>query len=356
MQTPTHFLAVGCLALAAGAPAAWAQTSGEAPAAAATAAPSDAQPKSAPNAAPPKFNLSVFVANPEDLLDTQKTLVVPTAYVTLLTDGRVSAAKQSGLFSGGNSTMRASASYRVDGLDKAFAQQLAKAAQDDFVAQLRAAGYTVLTYAEVKDREVVKAAQRAVGSGPMGLPTSSEGGNNFITAAPSDEQHFKSGFAGGDFAEFQSGGKSRFTDATLIIPHYTFHAPQAWAGGEVGYKRVSAEANVAEGMNLFNARAHWMGQPKSRMMRGIPGVATKAQVVNVTEKAGQLVKTADTTPNAANTVSNVLSMLTGAGNIQRTSGEYVFTVDREAYGRGVLEGVRAFNAEVARVAATANTP
>jgi hypothetical protein len=299
--------------------------------------------------------IDVIVVNPEDLLDTDKTLVVPTLYIKLVTSGRVSAAKQSGLFSGGNATARASAAYKVAGLDKAYAQQLAQAAYDDFVAQLRQAGYKVLTYADVKDRDAVRSAQRDTSAGPLGLPESSEGGNTFITAAPSDEQFFKSGLGGGAFAEFQSGGKSRFLDATLIIPQFTFHSPQAWAEGSRGYRSVSAEANVAEGMNMFQANAHWMGQPRSRMMRGIPGVATKTQLVNVTEKAGSLTKVADTTPQAANALSGALSLF-GAGNIQRSGSEYLMTIDREAYSRGVLNGVRSFNAEVARAAAAAAKP
>ena len=36
-----------------------------------------------------------------------------------------------------------------------------------------------------------------------------------------------------------------------------------------------------------------MGQPKSPMMRGIPGVATKEQMINTTEKAGELAESAD---------------------------------------------------------------
>lgn len=300
--------------------------------------------------------VNTVVVNPEDLLDSNKTIVVPTAYVTLITDGRVAATKQSGLFSSGNASAKASASYKVAGLDKAYAQQLAQAAQADFVAQLRAAGYTVLTYADVKERDYVRAAQRETAVGALGLPAKSEGGNNFVTAAPSDEQHFKWGYAGGAFAEFQSGGKSRFTDATLIIPHYTFASPQAWAEGSRGYKSVSAEANVAPGMNLTLASAHWMGQPKSRMMRGIPGVATKEQVINTTEKAGELAKSADTTPQSANALGSALAALTGAGNIQRSSGEYLLTIDREAYAAGVLNGVRSFNAEVAKAAAAATAP
>lgn len=312
-------------------------------------------PLSAEEAAPtpvkPVFNVNVV--NPEDLLDFSRTIVVPTVYVSLLTDGRVSAVKQSGLLQRGSNSVGASANYRVQGLDKAFAQELAKAAYDDFVAQLRQAGYKVLTYADIRDRDFVKSAARQSGGGALGLPTSSDGGNNFAIAAPSDEQHFSSGFVGGVFSEFITAGKSRFADATLIIPQYTLLAPQAWAEGSRSYSSISAEANVAPGMNLLVASANWIGSPKVRVMRGIPGVATKEQVINVAENAGTLEKIADTTPQAANVVSSALSLLSGAGTIKKTSGEYQLTIDRAAYSAGVLAGVRGFNAEVARAAAAA---
>ncbi|MBI3149646.1 MAG: hypothetical protein HYZ17_14150 [Betaproteobacteria bacterium] len=304
----------------------------------------------APMPAPkPEFKLSVV--NPEDLLDFGKTVVVPTAYVTLLTDGRVAAVKQSGFFQRGSNSVGASASYRVQGIDKAFAQALAQAAYEDLVTQLRQAGYKVLTYADIRERDLVKTAARQTELGPLGLPTSSQGGNQFVTAAPSDEQHFASSFAGGAFAEFISLGKSKFADATVIIPQYTFAAPQSWAAGSRGYNSVSAEANVAPGMNLSFAHAHWLGAPKSRMMSGIPGVATKEQIINITEKAGTLEKTADTTPQAANAVSSLLGAISGAGTIKKTAGEYQLSIDRDAYTAGVMNGVRGFNAEVAKIAA-----
>jgi hypothetical protein len=261
-------------------------------------------PQSAPlTTTPAPVAIKVGVVNPEDLLDYNKTIVIPTAYVTLLTDGKVAAAKRPGMFQQGDNTVRASASYKVQGLDKAFAQQLAKAAQDDLVEQLRKVGFTVLTYAEIKDRELLKNAQRETSTGEMGLPTSSEGSNNFITAAPSDEQYSNS-----------------------------------------GYKTISAEANVAPGMNLNYAAAHWMGANKVRMMRGAPGVATQHLTINTTEGAGALVKTSDNTPTTANAVSNVLSRLTGLGSIKSVAHEYLMTVDR---------AVRSFNAEVAKAAAAA---
>lgn len=346
------FLAKGCSASDPSAP-------GKAPAATvAPPAPAQAPGASLPAGAEPSAEtlagkratalaLAVEAINPEDLLGYNKTVLVPTAYVTLVSEGKVSATKQSGAFQQGNATARAAANFRVQGVDKAYAQTLARAALDNLVGQLRGAGYTVLTYADVKDREVFRNAAREPGP-----KAESEGGLSTLTFAPSDEQHFQSGFAGGLFSEFISGGKPRIGDATLIIPQYVFHAPQAWAEGSRGYNSVSATANVVHGMNMAQARVYWMGPPVSRMMRGIPGVATTKPVINVSEKVGSLSQGADASPAAANALSSALSVF-GGGNIQRTVTNYELSIDREAFAAGVMNGVQNFNAEVAKVAAAA---
>lgn len=342
------FLAKGCSAADPSAPPKATNAVPAVPAAAVAAAPASeasADTLSGKRATP--MPVAVEAINPEDLLGSNKTLIVPTAYVTLVTDGRVHASKQSGILQRGNASAHAAANFKSRGLDKAYAQQLAKAAQDNLVAQLRSAGYTVLTYADVKDREVFRGAGREGGQ-----VNASEGGLNTLTVAPSDEQLFKSGFAGGQFSEFISGGKTRIGDATLLIPQYTFHAPQAWAEGSRGYNSVSAAANVAHGMNMASARVSWLGQPVSRMMRGIPGVATTKPVINVSEKVGKLSAGTDASPTAGNALSSALSNF-GAGDIQRSVTNYELTIDREAYAAGVMNGVQNFNGEVAKVAAAA---
>ncbi|MBL8477874.1 MAG: hypothetical protein JNK59_01090 [Sterolibacteriaceae bacterium] len=346
------FLAKGCSASDPSAPgkAPNAAAPVQAPTQAASAPPPSAADASAETLAGKRATpmpIAVDAINPEDLLSSNKTLLIPTAYVTLVTEGRVSATKQSGAFQQGNATARAAANFKVNGIDKAYAQKLAKAAIDNLVGQLRGAGYTVLTYADVKDRDVFRNAAREAGP-----KVDSEGSLNTLTVAPSDEQLFQSGFAGGLFSEFIAGGKTRIADATLIIPNYVFHAPQAWAEGSRGYNSVSATANVVHGMNMASARATWLGQPVSRMMRGIPGVATTKPVINVSEKVGALSSGTDASPAAGNALSSALSVF-GGGNIQRSVTNYELTIDREAFAAGVMNGVQNFNAEVAKVAAAA---
>jgi hypothetical protein len=347
------FLAKGCSASDPSAP-------GKAPNAPipSSAAPQSAAPSAMPATGEPSAEtlagkratsmpVAVEAINPEDLLSSGKTLLIPTAYVTFVTDGRVSATKQSGAFQQGNATARAAANFKVSGIDKAYAQRLAKAALDNLIGQLRAAGYMVLTYADVKDRDVFRNAAREAGP-----KADTDGGLNTLTVAPSDEQLFQSGFNGGLFSEFISGGKTRIGDATLILPQYSFHAPQAWAEGSRGYSSVSATTNVVHGMNMAHARVTWLGQPVSRMMRGIPGVATTKPVINVSEKVGTLSSGTDASPAAGNALSSALSVF-GGGNIQRTVTNYELTIDREAFAAGVMSGVQNFNAEVAKVAAAA---
>ncbi|HEX5277603.1 MAG TPA: hypothetical protein VFW42_08050 [Fluviicoccus sp.] len=300
------------------------------------------------------ISVPVTAVNPEDLLDYNKTIVVPTAYVKFLVEGKVGVSKQGSALStlGGGSanSVKASAKYHLNGMNKALAQSIAKKAYDDFVAQMRAAGYTVLTWNDIKGRDYLQGIALAKADAKWGLPVESPVGSSdtLLVAAPSDEQQIKIGFTG-PFSEFISLGKPKIKDATIIIPTYTIVAPQIWGETGASYSTISAGIQTAPGMNLQAASATWMGKPKTRMMRGIPGVASKAPVLNITANAGTLSKT-DTTSNAANALSKGLSLLSGAGSITSNSADYTFTVDATAYSNGALKGISAFNAEVAKVA------
>lgn len=302
------------------------------------------------------LSIPVNVGYPEDMASYGKVVVVPTAYLKLLVDGSVFAAKQgsalASLGGGSSNSVKAKAEYKVAGIDKEFAQGLAKQAYDDFVAKLRGAGYTVLSYDDIKDRDFVAGAARDTGKADWGMPTEKPvgGRDTYVVAAPSDEMAFKVGFTG-VFAEFVKYGKPKFTDAALVIPTYTINAPQAWADTDSGYNRIEASTNVVPGMNLQYANATWMGAPKVRMGGGnLPGVVTKAAVVNISENAGTLSKV-DTTSNAANGLSKALSMLGGGGSISANSADYTFTIDKAAYSAGALNGIASFNAEVAKALA-----
>lgn len=304
------------------------------------------------------LSLKTGSVNVEDLVDYSKTVVVPTAYVKFLVEGSVFVSKSGSalqsLGGGSANTVNAGAAYTVQGIDADYARGIARQAYDDFVAKLRGAGYTVLTYDDIKDRDYVAGAARDTKpDAKWGLPLEKAVGakESYIVAAPSAEQQFKIGFTG-IFAEFTKYGKPKFQDATVIIPTYVINAPQAWGETGSGYKSIEAGVNVAPGMNLQTASATWMGKPKTRMMTGIPGVTLSEPVINISEKAGELAKV-DKTSKGGNALSKGLSLLSGAGSISQNRAEYTYTIDREAYARGALAGIGGFNAETAKVAASA---
>jgi hypothetical protein len=262
--------------------------------------------------------------------------------VELAVAGKVAATKQSG------NTVKAKAHWAVEGLDKALAQTLARKVQDDLVAKLRAAGYTVKTYEDIKDLPAVKAAKRQAMDATWGMPLiKSQAVLNSvaIVAAPSDEQYFISGMAWGLFNQFIKGTKSTLGEGTIVIPTITIAAPQAWAETGRGYKSISAQVNVAPGMNLSVARADYVSD------RGSGGtLMTTEQVINLNEQVGEL-STRDTTPTSANALSAALSALGGGGSISTKSGHYLLTIDPATYEAAVLRGALAFNTEIAKLAA-----
>jgi hypothetical protein len=207
----------------------------------------------------------------------------------------------------------------------------------------------VRTYEDIKNQEVVKNATRDSRDATVGMPIEKDPSGNtvFAIVAPSDDQTFKNTISGGVFSPFMRMGKSRLEEGTIIIPTYTIAAPQAWGETGGGYKRISATANVAPGMNLTFAIASVLTHKG-----GWGDVRTKEQVINISESVGEL-KEEDKTDKAGNAFSAALSGLTGSGSTTSSKAAYQLVVDKDAYTTGVLRGTGAFNAEVAKAAAEA---
>jgi hypothetical protein len=275
-------------------------------------------------------------------LRVSPTIIVPTVYLDLGVAGKVSGTKQ-----GGSNTAKAKAHWAVGGLDKIFAQGIAKKIEDDLVAKLRAAGYTVKTWADIKDLEPMQKAERRPFDATWGAPVAKSafsGDSVTLTIAPSDEQYFKTAMAWGAFNQFISRTKSVLGEGTILIPTFTIAAPQAWATTERGYKRVGATAHVAHGMNLSQARADFMTD------KGSGGtIMTTEQIINLNEKVGDLTEK-DTTSHAGNAISAALGTLTGTGSIKSSSGYYHLEIDRASYEAAVLRAALAFNTVVADAA------
>lgn len=294
-----------------------------------------------------------FLANPAAHVVTDgakvfrvtDTLLVPTIYLRVATEGSVFASK--GI---GGSTASAKGSFTVHGLEKPALHALATQLYTQFVQDLKAAGWKVLTYDDVKDDPEVVKMERRNGDGALGLPTekTSDGRTHYAIATPSDAQNFTPAMQGLHWT-FRHVGKAR--NATVIVPSIDIVAPQVWGETRKGYSSASAKVNTGPGMNMNYAMILVL-TPK-----GGGGVVmkTKYAVVNTTENAGAFVDAKNTSPAAANGLSKGLSILGGGGSINRSSAAYQFAIEPSAFSAGVLRGGGAFLGHVTKVV-TAEKP
>jgi len=290
-----------------------------------------------------------FIANPAGHVVTDgakvfrssDTLLVPTLYLRVATDGSVFATKGAG-----SSTASAKGAFTVHGLEKSALHALATQLYAQFVQQLKADGWKVLTYDDIKDDPEVVKMERRSGEGALSLPMekTADARTHYAVATPSDPQNFKPAMQGLHWS-FRHVGKAR--NATVIVPHIDIVAPQVWGETRKGYSSASAKVNTAPGMNMNNAMILVL------TAKGGGGVVmkTKYPVVNASENVGAFVDAKDKTPSAANGISKGLSILGGGGSINRSSSAYQFAIDPQAFSAGVMRAGGGFLSHVAKVIA-----
>jgi hypothetical protein len=201
------------------------------------------------------FNGDAFEINRERVkLGTIKscaksaTYLVPTTYLYITARNAQSAG-------GGLGNAKSKARVYVEGLTKSEIQGLAGKIQDEIVGQLRSAGYTVLTYADVK-ADVADVA-RMTANPRYGMPTHDRRANpgvDFFVATPDDEQALDYGLMGPQ-ANFTKAAQR--TGATLLLPEVFLTMPQlgATASKSEGLTWRSSEANISFDPSLHLAGA-----------------------------------------------------------------------------------------------------
>lgn len=164
--------------------------------------------------------------------------LVPTTYLYIT-------ARNSQSAGGGLGNAKSKARVYVEGLSKSEVQGLAGKIQDEVVGQLRAAGYTVLTFADVQADVADK--PRMPANPRYGMPTHSARaypGIEFFVATPGDEQTLDYGLMGPQ-ANFTKAAQR--TGATLLLPEVYLTMPQllASASKSEGLTWRSSESNIA---------------------------------------------------------------------------------------------------------------
>jgi hypothetical protein len=260
----------------------------------------------------------VKIVDPKGL--AAPTYFVPGVNLVVTCAGDVWAQSKKG---GGNA--QAHAKFYVKGLEKALLQDLARKAQDDLVAKLRATGATVLTYEDLKDHPVVAGHGRRALDPKWGLPTSSLFSDlTFLTAAPSEAQLYDRGMAGS--AAFWLHPLAKEKNLVVIFPEITFTVPQMWGEVDAGYKRDSAGIAVNTVMLMHGAAIH-VSNPKNTFTNISIQTHGKRPA---SEVAGTIQKMSEDTTQFSSSWG-------------RKSSDWVMTIDPQAFSDGILRVAYAIN-------------
>jgi hypothetical protein len=239
--------------------------------------------------------------------------LVPTTYLYVTVRTKLSAG-------GGLGLAKSKARVFIEGLSKQELQALAAKVTDEIVGQLRAAGYTVLTWDDVKSDVADK--ERWPDNPRYGVPTHDARafpGTDFVVAAPSDEQTLSYGLTG-PAANF--GKAAQRTGATLLLPEIYFTLPQLGASASkkdiLGYRNSTANISFDPAMHLAGATIYGATAKGGWCSIGVPehGVRVPAKV------SGQF-KELQVTKDQNDEWS-------------LTQGDFAFVVDDAAFQTGVL--------------------
>jgi hypothetical protein len=242
-------------------------------------------------------------------LGSSRTYLIPSVNLVVSAMGSVWAK------SGG---AKAHGKYYVDGLKKELLQELAAKVQDDLVTRMRAAGYTVLTYDDVKSDPTVASQGRNTADARFGLPTTGGLGMpvTFVVATPTDAQAFDAPIQG---SAWPFRGLAKAKDLIVLVPEIRYTVPQMFGETESGYKRDSAgiatdPAMILEGVTVSAVNAKG-GQPGIQIQRH--GKRLAADVAGTIRKVSE-------------------DKTTVSGSWETASGDYVMTLDPTAFSDGIL--------------------
>lgn len=240
---------------------------------------------------------------------TTTTYLVPTVNLQVSVQGSVWAK---------SNRTKAHAKYFVEGTSKAMLQGLAKKLQDDFVTKLRGAGYTVLTYDDVKGEPDVASQGRNTADTRYGVPTTGGLGMpvTFVLANPSDEQSFTSPIQG---PAWWLRDVAKAKNLTVIVPELTFSTPQMF--GQSASTEHMDSAGISTDPSMIFEGAKFIGvNPKG----GGPAMQIQQHGKRkAAESAGTIVRVSEDKTHVAHV-------------FETSSEDYVMNLDEAAFTDGIL--------------------
>jgi hypothetical protein len=181
------------------------------------------------------------------------TYLIPTLYLHVTARNTLHAG-------GGMGNAGAKARVFVQGPDKAELQALAARIHADIVGQMRAAGFTVLTFDDVKADLADKA--RMASNPRYGMPTHGQRafpGIDFVVVTPNDEQALDYGMMGPQANYVKA---SQHSGATLLLPEIFLTMPQLGASASTNQALTwrSSEAKISFDPAMHLGGANVYGQ------------------------------------------------------------------------------------------------
>ncbi len=265
-------------------------------------------------------------------------ILIPTVVVRFATRGSLTVVNQGRFFETDGKTAKAKGKFVVAGLDKEYVQGLALQIQNDLVARLRGAGYTVLTYDDIKGNPEVVAMKRHKADADYGMPTG--GGppgskNTYLMAFPSDEQAIDPPFQGYAWG-FRKLLKEM--DVAMLVPEYIIDAPLLTGSKKHGVS--SRGASVAVFPEMVANGFYFFATAKG----GYGSIRLKDVIGDVADDVGEIGDAKDDSPKLANAIAAGLSQLSALGaDLQAKSGTWGLKVDRAKYSAGVIRGLGSLN-------------
>jgi len=213
--------------------------------------------------------------------------------------------------------------FFVEGLTQPLMHELATKLQNDLITRMRAAGYTVLTYEELKDHPDVAGRGRDKTDEKWGFPIRRGTPLTYIIAAPSEEQQFNNPGVG---AAWPFRGIAKEKQLMVLSPEVTFTVPQMWGQTRAGYATNSAGIATDPAMKLASA---W-----------IAAVNAKGGTVSILIQEHGMRLAAE----VAGTIKQLKEeKYAFSKEWQRTSGDYSMTLDPVAFTDGIMRVGLAIN-------------
>ena len=255
---------------------------------------------------PFELNLDRVEMNRKGDFASSKTYFIPTVYVRI-SARNVTAAKNEGA--------QTKARIFIEGLDKAMLQGLARKVYDDLVTKVRGAGFTVLTYEDLKAD--VAGLDRIKVNPKFGFPMKSTGLSrpvDFAIATPSDEQAFDWGITG-PLWPYKAIAKEK--NVVVLVPDIFFDLPEVFSKKDGDIWGKSIEIKTLPTMKL-----HWAI---------VQGLSPKAGTcdIRVKEHGKRLVAP------VAGTIKKVTEEK-DLGEWTQTLSDFSFVIDPVAVSNGIL--------------------